>query len=186
VRVIALVGLSGVGKSTLLREAAHDVSLRHLQASELIKAELRAAASHSASSEDLRLGSVLDNQSLLISGFARATSDFPDLVVFDGHTIIDGANGLIEIPADVFAALQISHIVFLEGNPDQIVLQRRNDTTRSRPILSPEELAYQQRLAIAVAKRISQDLGVPLTMIGTWDPNVLRAVLRDEGGKPQR
>jgi adenylate kinase len=46
-RVVALVGLSGVGKSTALARARASVAFEHLQASTLIKAErerLRQAA----------------------------------------------------------------------------------------------------------------------------------------------
>jgi adenylate kinase len=180
-RTIALVGLSGVGKSALLRRLAVRTPLRHLQASQMIKAELAAHSSRPISSEQLRLGSVLDNQSLLISGFARATIDRPDLVVFDGHTVIDAPGGLIEIPARVFSALKVCHLVFLKGHPNQIALQRRNDTARFRPQRSPEELESQQNLAIAVARQIACDLDVPLTIIAPDEFERLQTILQDAG-----
>lgn len=95
--VVALVGLSGVGKSTLLGEIARSVPFCHFQASNLIKAERARSTSRETSSEELRLGPVLDNQALLISSFTRATRDVVGLVVFDGHIIIDGLFGLTEI-----------------------------------------------------------------------------------------
>jgi adenylate kinase len=182
-RVVALVGLPGAGKSTLAKKVAAEVGLRHLQASDLIKAELTAAAATDVSSEELRLGSVVDNQCLLVSGFARATSDQPRLVLFDGHTLIDGADGLIEIPGEVSAAIKACHIVFLKVDPNDLACQRRNDIGRSRPARSVEELTFQQELAITVAKRISDDIGVPFSAIRPTEHQLLCAILRKQPAK---
>jgi adenylate kinase len=171
--VIALVGLSGVGKSTLLAKLEKRIPLKHFAASDVIKAELARSESRSASSEELRLGSVLDNQSLLVSGFARCTQGLEGLVVLDGHTVIDGSCGLIEIPAEVFAAAHVRHIIFLKAHPDQIAERRTNDA-RSRPHRSPEQIREHQQVAITVTRKIAAQLYVPLTIIQSDNLTCLR------------
>ena len=53
---IALVGLSGVGKSTYLRKLAKQISFTHLEASTLIKEEIHSRRAEERTSEALRTG----------------------------------------------------------------------------------------------------------------------------------
>ena len=71
--VLAIVGLSGLGKSTIISELETATPLRHFAASVLIKSELALCKSQIATSEELRSGPVVDNQVLLASAFARCT-----------------------------------------------------------------------------------------------------------------
>ena len=86
--VVAVVGLSGVGKSTLLKNARRRVSFEYLQASNLIKAEQQARLDELVAHDLLREKNIHDNQALLISGFIR-NAPKEGLVVLDGHTVID-------------------------------------------------------------------------------------------------
>jgi hypothetical protein len=86
-------------------DAAEMEDLLHLQASALIKLEQEYRTGSVCTSEELRLGPVLDNQALMLAAFTRLTHGVRSLIVFDGHTIIDGAAGPISIPANVFKAL---------------------------------------------------------------------------------
>jgi adenylate kinase len=113
--VLAIVGLSGVGKSTLIGQFEKELPLRHFTASELIKSELALHEFQVATSEELRLGPVVDNQVLLGSAFARRTEGLEGLVVLDGHVVIDGASGLVDIPASVFAGLGVQHMLVENG-----------------------------------------------------------------------
>lgn len=65
-RRIAILGLSGVGKSTLIGKIRDTVPLLHLQASALIKAEQAHREKSPDSSEALRTGAVIDNQLLMV------------------------------------------------------------------------------------------------------------------------
>jgi adenylate kinase len=67
VKIIAVLGISGVGKSTLVAKAAGQKGLLHLKASDLIKARL----ARPQSSEQLRQGPVLNNQARMLAEFAN-------------------------------------------------------------------------------------------------------------------
>jgi adenylate kinase len=176
-KTVAVVGLSGVGKSTMIQHAAKDIALLHLQASALIKLEQEYRAGPVGSSEELRLGPVLDNQGLMLSAFARLTHEVRSLVVFDGHTIIDGATGPISIPADVFKALSCIRMVFLWAEPELIARRRNADRLRDRPTLTPDTLRQHQELAAAAGREICQELGIPLNMINGVDQAAFKACL---------
>jgi ABC-type dipeptide/oligopeptide/nickel transport system ATPase component len=95
--VVALVGISGVGKSTLLRAAAETIQFQHLQASALIKAAKEKQTAETVVTDDLRTADITDNQALLVQGFSDARDPSKTLIVLDGHTVIDTPNGLVTI-----------------------------------------------------------------------------------------
>jgi adenylate kinase len=176
-KAVAVVGLSGVGKSSLIQRAAMDIDLLHLQASALIKQEQGYRAGSVCSSEELRLGPVLDNQALMIAAFSRLTHGVHSLVVFDGHTIIDGPAGPISIPADVFRALGCLSMIFLWEEPELIVQRRKADHRRDRPALTANLLRQHQELAEHVGREICGELDIPLKLIKVDDQNAFQECL---------
>lgn len=158
---IAILGLSGVGKSTLIGRLREIVPLLHLQASDLIKAEQAYRSQTPDSSESLRKGAVIDNQTLMIAAFQReaAATDLP--VIFDGHSVIDGRDGLIEIPSSVFGELGLDEIYFLAAEPSVIAERRRVDTDRTRPYRDVATLQQHQEIASEAARRIAREIGCP-------------------------
>ncbi|WBY16701.1 AAA family ATPase [Erythrobacteraceae bacterium WH01K] len=176
-KTVAVVGLSGVGKSTSIRRAAMDIDLLHLQASALIKLEQEHRAGSACSSEDLRLGPVLDNQALMLAAFSRMTHGVRSLVVFDGHTIIDGAAGPIFIPAEVFNALGCKSMAFLWDEPELIAQRRQADHRRDRPALTSHLLSRHQNLAERAAREICGELDIPLKLIKGSDQTAFQEFL---------
>lgn len=180
VRVVALVGVSGVGKSSLLSRLTSECSFLHLQAGKLIKQEKEIAMRSEVSSEDLRLGCVTENQSLLVDGFRRATEGVNGLVVLDGHTVIDGSDGLVEVPSYVFASLKLQHLVFLQEEPRTILDRRAGDAVRRRPQRSVEELYSHQLAGLSAATKIALELNIPMTIITPSHSREFLVVLKDQ------
>ena len=103
--VIGVFGISGVGKSWLVAKVASCLpGTLHLQGSTLIKQGL---ADPSVSSEMLRLASgdhIIANQQILVAMFNRVIAAHPsNLVLFDGHLLIDTAAQMMEIPQAVIS-----------------------------------------------------------------------------------
>lgn len=162
---IALLGLSGVGKSTLIGRLRQSVQILHLQASALIKAEQAYRAQHADSSEALRLGAVMDNQDLLIAAYKRKAQVTTLPIIFDGHNVIDGRDGLVEIPTSVFRALDLNVICYLSANPKLIAERRQMDVGRARPARDAVTLAEHQRIACSAAERIAGEIGCDFAAI---------------------
>lgn len=179
-RRIAVLGLSGVGKSTLIARIRETLPLMHLQASELIKAEQAHRATNPDSSEALRTGAVIDNQVLLIAAFQREAeaTDLP--IVFDGHSVIDGHEGLIEIPSSVFSALRLDAICFLADDPSVIADRRRTDLNRERPYREIATLRRHQDVSEATARRIATEVKLPFYYITGPNIQQLREIIRQQ------
>jgi adenylate kinase len=161
-QVVALTGLSGVGKSMLTRSLAASIPLEHLQASTLIK-EGRIASNGTAYTQDqLRLDDIDENQQLLIQGFRLKAESITGLTVLDSHTVIERGDGLIRIDARVFAAVGTRLMIFLTDDPKAIAARRRSDMTRQRPLPDVETLRFIQEEARQHAAAICRAIDIPL------------------------
>lgn len=163
-RVVAFVGVSGVGKSTILGRAREFLAFEHLQASALIKAERERRRQATIYHDTLRETNINDNQALLVGGFRHATTK-AGLIVLDGHTVIDTPEGLVEIETKVFRMLGVSRFVVLTEEPEEIYRRRSADPDRKRPLRSADELLQQQERSILVAHRAALEIRVPLVVL---------------------
>ena len=165
----------------MLRRIAGRVEFTHLEASRLIKAEQARRSIAAQSSEALRTGPVLDNQALLVAGFLQEAASIGGPVVFDGHSVIDGGDGLIEIPTEVFAALGLQAICVLQAEPAAILARRQSDGARLRPNRSIEALAEHQIKAIDVARATAERLKHPFELLRNEDEAKLAALICGDG-----
>lgn len=177
-RHIALLGLSGVGKSTLIGQLNERIAVLHLQASALIKDEQAYRAQQPDDSEALRLGAIADNQALMIAAYRRVVASTELPVVFDGHSVIDGRDGLVEVAPSVFVDLELDAIFYLSADPHIIAERRRADVGRDRPTRDAETLAEQQRIAENVARRIAGQIDCTFIAITDSDVDRLAETLR--------
>lgn len=158
--VIAVVGLSGVGKSALLARLKGAIPMQILQASALIMEARTSTDSQSPTLDALRSADLDENQQLLMQGFARRVDRAASLVVLDCHTVIETRGGLVRIDPHVFDSMNVKAMIFLEDEPEEIARRRRSDSTRERP--PAEDLGSVQAEAIQHARTIAAELNIRL------------------------
>lgn len=180
---VALVGISGVGKSTFLRRLSKEISFTHLEASTLLKEEVQLRQATKPTSEDLRLGAVLDNQNLLNCAFDRHVNDLDGLVVLDGHTIIDTGAELQEVPVSVFEKMHLDAFFFLQDDPCKILSRREADSTRNRPERNIDEITEHQSKAILTTARIAHAMRIPCTILSHGTKDTRLNLWKDVGPK---
>jgi adenylate kinase len=167
--VVTVFGLSGVGKSWMISRYAAAANVAHIQASQLMRDAKAALVGGTVTSENLRRGPVLDNQSLLTNAFAKILADEARPIIFDGHCLIDAGENIIEIPVDVTRQLQPSGVVLVYAPPDEIVTRRERDASRERPVRTVDALAMQQDRCVAICRDYAEQLGSKLERVRAGD-----------------
>jgi adenylate kinase len=174
--VTAVTGLSGVGKSTLLRKLASTVPFQHLQAGALIR-NARQSERHPLTLDQLRSVDLDENQQLLIRGFAWGANQGAGLIVLDGHTVIEQDDSLVPIEPAVFRAMGINSMIFLAEDSAEIAKRRLDDKARQRPVKNVEQLRSTQDQALLHARKICRVLGIPISVFGPNEVGAVAALL---------
>lgn len=169
VEVVAVFGLSGVGKSWLISRFVRQHAFVHVQASQLLRDAKSASTGVDVTSEELRTGTVLDNQALLIRAFRARCAAETTPIIFDGHCVIDSSDELIEIPVSVIGALRPSGLIFIADDPKLIVARRSADQTRERPSRTTDELTSHQHRALDLFAIYAQHLGLKPMVVNAGD-----------------
>lgn len=172
--IIAFTGLSGVGKTTFLQRLRKHVSFQHLTGGSLIAT---ARDADQQERDNLRHADLDENQRLLIEGFALARDPEANLVIMDGHVVVDSGDCLTKLPADVFRSLGITTLIHLEADPARIAANRAGDTTRVRPAYDTSTLSAQQEASRTHAESIAKTLGVDFQVVGHDDVARLASIL---------
>lgn len=168
-RAALVVGVSGVGKSYVIGRCAANAGFIHIQASDVLRQAKADLLARTVDREELRKGQVLDNQTLLIEAFGKLRAQENRPIVFDAHNIIDTDNGYVEIPLEVFRAIDLYVVIALSGDPESILARRTRDTGRVRPDRTSGQIAEYQSLVIALAEKHARELGVPFRLVGSGD-----------------
>jgi adenylate kinase len=168
--VIALVGISGVGKTTFLTKLSSRLEFQHLTAGSLIR---RARDAEKRPRDQLRLADVEENQRLLVEGFDLACDRLASRIILDGHCIIHGDLGVQHIGSQVFSELGIRLMVHLEAPSRQVQVNRSGDLARDRPLLHVAEIDEHQALSLAHAQDIASELQIEFLRLTHADLNVL-------------
>jgi adenylate kinase len=168
-KVVTVFGLSGVGKSWMISRYAALANVAHVQASQLMRDAKAAQAGKAVTSEDLRRGPVLDNQSLLIDAFNKVLASEARPIIFDGHCLVDVGDEPIEIPVDVIRQLQPSGIVLMYAPAEEIVQRRERDASRERQVRPADALTAQQDRCVAICNQYAGQLGLDFVQVRAGD-----------------
>lgn len=168
--IVALVGVSGVGKSTLLRGLTHRISFQHLQASDLILHASEMEEDGNVNKDDLAKRNIVSNQEKLVKGFKAKKSVQERLIILDSHTVIDTPDTYVYIEPRVFAKMGVSKIIMLSDEPQTILNRREKDNERIRPSRTIQEIERLQVEVVAHSFKISLALKIPVLILNAQNP----------------
>jgi adenylate kinase len=178
-KVVLVFGVSGVGKSWMISRYAAQAKVAHVQASQLMRDAKAAQIGNTVTSEDLRCGPVLDNQSLLIDAFIKVLATEARPIIFDGHCLVDAGEQLIEISVDVIRQLKPSGIVLVRAPAEEIVRRRESDVSRQRPTRTADALTVQQNRCVALCAAYAKELGIRFVQVDAGDEHGFARVVGD-------
>mgnify|MGYP005989101789 CR=1 FL=1 len=173
-RVVAFTGISGVGKTTFLKKLTKQMVFQHVTGGSLIAAARNAATD---SRDELRYADLGENQRLLIEGFALESDANVEVIIVDGHAVIDDGVRLMKISSDVFKAIGVMAMVHLEADPTRIAKNRSKDKGRSRPSYDADMLGTHQDMSRKSARSIAEKLRVGFHIVTHDDVTHLATLL---------
>lgn len=185
-RTIAIFGVSGVGKTTLIRQFIGDGrEYAHLQAGTLIKRALKTIPR-----DQLRVATpdqIIKNQFLLIDEFWKEIEEYKySTVIFDGHSIVDNNQEIIKIPTNVIKGLKPQEIIFVEDEPKYIHERRTGDQSRQRADISIAEIEKHQDLAKRQAESYAHEIGIPFGAVKAGNLDTLKLLIEGENAPPPK
>ncbi|WP_339273424.1 ATP-binding protein [Paenibacillus sp. FSL W8-0426] len=153
-KIVFVGGIHGVGKTCLCKEISKEFDTPHFSASDLIRKQKEEEARSVKNVTDVK-----GNQDALIMAINKFVTD---ILVFllDGHFCIINKEGKVErIPQDTFERMEISCLLVLIDDPEEIQkrLKKRDSRDYSIDLLDKfqtEELEY--------ARQLSETLMLPL------------------------
>lgn len=150
--MIFIGGVHAVGKGTLCQRLHEELGISSYSSSKLI--ELARNLSFS-SEKNTRVNS--DNQSALISMVHQKKALEP-FFLLDGHFCLKGANGIEQIPQNVFVEMAPDAIIVLVSRPEVIQHRRK---VRDGAEEKLDDISLFQNSEIIAAKHIAKKLCIP-------------------------
>lgn len=145
--VIFVGGIHGVGKSSLCLNICHELNIKYLSASELLKwSELN------EDPKNKKVASIPDTQTRLILGLQKAVRE-NDYYLLDGHyCLLNKENVIVQVPLDTFKQINPKRMVLILGDITEVKkgLEARDNKLYNLGLLKSlqnEELAYAQHLS---------------------------------------
>lgn len=150
-----LVGVHGVGKTTLLSKIREDIGLTALSISDLIR-----QTGNNIQSDEKNTKNIKDNQDLWKIQLKKYSFNSDELVVLDGHfALLDSQGKVIELPFSTFDDISIDRIV-LKSESASIIKKRLED--RDGKIWDEELISHFQDSERKRAHDFSKHKGIPI------------------------
>jgi adenylate kinase len=178
-KVVGIFGISGVGKTTLIDSMIGKRSnWIRVSAGSLIQEQRPSVGRDSL--RKLPLDGLQKNQEAIVIGLHRMReTTTAELILFDGHILVDNGVQLFEVPRDVIARLQLDALVFVEESPREIRGRRSGDPQRVRATRSLEEIAEEQSRARSIEMSYAQALEIAVSIFESHQAEELTAFLEN-------
>lgn len=170
-KTVPVFGVSGVGKTSLIKRIARDNSrFIRISASSIIEALSVPLDTRGIEFKNARNGELFRKQELAALEMLRIAKANPDrCVILDAHNVIEFDGDLVILPVQIFKRVSPLKLLFVYDDPKEIARRRIEDTTRLRPHRSEAELCHYQNVALNTARNYAKVLGINVTQIRSGD-----------------
>lgn len=180
-RIVIVVGIPGVGKSTVISRANELLKEKEIDISTVIFGTLmfEKAKSKGITSRDEMRSLSINEQKELQRQAAMEISEFKDnYVVIDTHLFIKTPEGYYPgLPYDLLKIINPNHFVLILASSNNILSRRTNDLTRKRDIISEDDIQDELDIAMSMVSSSALLSGAPFTIINNEDNKVDKAAM---------
>jgi adenylate kinase len=191
---VVVVGIPGVGKTTVISRTAEILNQRGIQTAVVVFGTImfEEAGKLGINNRDEMRRQSIEVQRHMQNLAARRIADLKDdIVIVDTHLFINTNEGYYPgLPLHLLEVIKPTNIVMIAADPGEIVNRRRIDETRDRDIESVENIQYQLDLSKVMVATCSVLTGCPFIIIMNSNnkidetaSNIVKALSDDYGSR---
>ncbi len=163
---IIIVGIPGVGKSTLVTKIVEILNSRQKSVSVNSFGTImfeEAQKNGIKNRDDLRKLSMKQQQNLQKKAAQNIAKLEDDLVIIDTHTFINTNAGFYPgLPNSVLEIIKPSNFISVYARPEEIYNRRMKDTTRQRDVVSIDNIKKEMAISDAMLSSCAVFSGSPM------------------------
>ena len=172
-KTVIIVGVPGVGKSTIISNAT---SMLLRKGTPLSRVDFGSVMFEEAKKlginnrDQIRKLPVDVQQRLQNMAADHITSLNDLLVVVDTHLFIKTQSGYYPgLPMNLILKLNPERLILITASPEEILNRRRNDSTRTRDLISDDEIKRDIEISLSMISSLSILTGAPFEIIHNHD-----------------
>ena len=172
-KTVIIVGVPGVGKSTIISNATTTLQKKGTTLNTVVFGSVmfEEAKKLGINDRDQIRKQTLDVQHRLQNMTADHISSLNDsIVVVDTHLFIKTQSGYYPgLPMSLILKLNPERLILITANSEEILHRRKNDSTRTRDLISVDEIKRDIEVSLSMISSLSILTGAPFEIIYNHD-----------------
>lgn len=172
-KTVIIVGVPGVGKSTIISNATTTLLEKGTSLSTVVFGSVmfEEAKKLGINDRDQIRKQSIDVQQRLQNMTADHISNLNDsIVVVDTHLFIKTQSGYYPgLPMSLILKLNPERLILITANSEEILNRRKNDSTRTRDLISDDEIKRDIEVSLSMISSLSILTGAPFEIIYNHD-----------------
>ncbi|MFN2434133.1 MAG: adenylate kinase [Nitrososphaeraceae archaeon] len=172
-KIVIIVGVPGVGKSTIISNATSTLQNKGTTLSRVVFGSVmfEEAKKLGINNRDQIRKLTVNVQQRLQNMAADHITGLSDLlVVVDTHLFIKTQSGYYPgLPMNLILKLNPERLILITANPEEILNRRKNDGTRTRDLISDDEIKRDIEVSLSMISSLSILTGAPFEIIHNHD-----------------
>lgn len=172
-KTVIIVGVPGVGKSTIISNATTTLQKKGTTLNTVVFGSVmfEEAKKLGINDRDQIRKQTIDVQHRLQNMTADHISSLNDsIVVVDTHLFIKTQSGYYPgLPMNLILKLNPERLILITANSEEILNRRKNDSTRTRDLISVDEIKRDIEVSLSMISSLSILTGAPFEIIYNHD-----------------
>jgi adenylate kinase len=172
-KTVIIVGVPGVGKSTIISNATITLQKKGTTLNTVVFGSVmfEEAKKLGINDRDQIRKQTIDVQQRLQNMTADHISSLNDsIVVVDTHLFIKTQSGYYPgLPMNLILKLNPERLILITANSEEILNRRKNDSTRTRDLISEDEIKRDIEVSLSMISSLSILTGAPFEIIYNHD-----------------
>lgn len=172
-KTVIIVGVPGVGKSTIISNATATLNKKGTTLNTVVFGSVmfEEAKKLGINDRDQIRKQTIDVQQRLQNMTADHISSLSDsIVVVDTHLFIKTQSGYYPgLPMSLVLKLNPERLILITANSEEILNRRKNDSTRTRDLISDDEIKRDIEVSLSMISSLSILTGAPFEIIYNHD-----------------